>query len=109
MNDKLETWALIELFGHARIAGLVTEQVVAGQGFVRCDVPAVGDHPAFTRMFGPGAIYSITPVSDEIGVALANRLNERPVNVYIGNLLPAAQEEEEDIDLDDIEDPDNPF
>jgi hypothetical protein len=34
-------------------------------------------------MFGAGAIYSITPVDEEIGRAAAGQLQERPVTVYI--------------------------
>lgn len=37
--QPLVFWAIVELFGHARIAGRVTEQVIAGQGFIRADVP----------------------------------------------------------------------
>lgn len=30
-SQKFEMYALVELFGHQKIAGLVSEQVVAGQ------------------------------------------------------------------------------
>lgn len=31
-SQKFEMYALVELFGHQKIAGLVSEQVVAGSG-----------------------------------------------------------------------------
>jgi hypothetical protein len=40
MADKPETfeeWALLELFGHQRLAGRVTEQQLGGASFVRVD------------------------------------------------------------------------
>lgn len=46
------------LFGHARIAGRISEQVLCGQSFVRVDVPQVRTIAAHTRSFGADAIYS---------------------------------------------------
>ncbi len=43
MADKFEQFAIVELFGHQIIAGLVSEQVIGGQGFVRVDVPTIGE------------------------------------------------------------------
>jgi len=65
MTEGFDNFCIVELFGHQKIAGKVTEQVIAGQGFVRVDVPQTKRFPAFTRMFGSGAIYSITPVDEE--------------------------------------------
>lgn len=60
MNDerngnKFEHWALVELMGHQRIAGLVSEQTIAGKGFIRVDVPKENGEIIFTRFFGPDA------------------------------------------------------
>ena len=40
-TEQFETWAIVEILGRKRFAGWVTEQQVAGQGFVRVDVPPV--------------------------------------------------------------------
>lgn len=68
--QKFETWALVEVFGHQHYAGKVTDQAVGGCNFVRVDVPEVPDGrtggllPAFTKLLGQGAIFSITPCTE---------------------------------------------
>lgn len=105
-ENTFDMFAIVELFGHARIAGRVSEQVIAGQGFVRVDVPENEQYPAFTRMYGTGAIYSITPVDESIARAAAAGMRERPVMVYIPALASGVQEDD-DLDFDDEEE--SPF
>lgn len=90
-QSTFENYCIVELFGHQKIAGHVTEQVIAGQGFIRVDVPATSRQPEFTRMFGSGAIYSITPVEKEIAERAAESIYVEPVTVYIA---PSHQLEE---------------
>lgn len=76
-------WALVELFGHQKIVGKVSEASLAGGAFLRVDVPAQGaDKPAYTRFFGPGAIYSINPVSEDIARGLLTRYRNEPVSRF---------------------------
>jgi hypothetical protein len=82
LADKLDCHALVELFGHQRIAGRVSETTIAGGAFVRVDVPAVGEDKAHTRLYSPQAIYSINPVSEEVATAMATALRKRPVERY---------------------------
>ena len=82
-ENTFSNYCVVELFGHQKIAGLVTEQVIAGQGFVRVDVPETKRHPAFTRLFGSGAIYSITPVDENTARMAAESIFIEPVQVYI--------------------------
>lgn len=63
-TETFETWAIIELFGHRQLAGKVSEQQVAGATMLRIDVPAHEERPAFTRMYGSGALYGITPCTE---------------------------------------------
>ena len=78
-NQTLDCWAYVELMGHARTAGKVSEQQVAGAGFVRVDVPASDDGPAYTRLFAPSAIYAITPCTEEMAKAAAAQYDHRPL------------------------------
>lgn len=75
-------WALVELFGHQKIVGKVSEATLAGGAFLRVDVPAFNKEPAFTRFYGPSAIYSINPVSEDIARGLMERYRNVPVERY---------------------------
>ena len=81
-TPKFNQWSIVEVMGRLRLAGLVTEQVVAGQGFIRVDVPVTARQPPFSRLFGPSSIYSMTPVTEEMAKACAERFNEAPLDVY---------------------------
>lgn len=93
MAEQQELWAVIELFGHQRIAGRVSEHNLGGT-FVRVDVPAVDGRPAFTKLFGQNAIYGITFVDRDVALAAAERLAIRPVTPYdVGALTVEAVRE----------------
>lgn len=82
MADKFEQWCLVELFGHSRIAGFVTEQTIGGQSFVRVDVPDTTAGKAFTRLFGSGAIYAMNPCAESVARNLAERLQVAPITPW---------------------------
>lgn len=100
MSEAFENHCIVELFGHQKIVGKVTEQIIGGQAFVRVDVPQTKRHPAFTRLFGSGAIYSITPVSEDIAQRAAEQVYVEPVTVYIE---PSHQLEDGDDDGPEID------
>jgi len=79
-ESKFDSWALVELFGHQKIVGRVTEATIAGGAFLRVDVPAFEENKAFTRFYGPGAIYSLNPVTEEIGMQLMRQYRKEPVS-----------------------------
>ena len=85
-DKKFECWAIIELFGHQRMAGLVTEATIGGCSFVRVDVPVSPEegasHQFITRFLGNGAIYALNPVSEAIAREAANVFGWVPVNAY---------------------------
>ena len=82
MTEKFESWAIVELFGHKRMAGKVSEQEIAGTGFVRIDVPAVNGSKAFTKFLGPSSIYGITPTDEMHATAAAQAWNPTPVDNF---------------------------
>ena len=81
-TDKFDCWAVVEVMGHSRYAGRVTEQAIGGCAFVRVDVPAVNDRLAFTKLLGQGSIFAITPCSEEVAKAVAAQSYAKPVDVY---------------------------
>lgn len=82
MSQSFEQWCIVEVMGHQKFAGLVTEQVLGGASFIRIDIPAVGNQPEFTKMFGASSIYAITPCTEEVARGVAATLQNRPVSVY---------------------------
>ncbi len=98
-TTAFDCWAIVEILGRKVVAGRVTEQVIAGQGFVRVDVPAVDDQAAFTQLYGPGSIYAITPTTEEIATAFVARNVGAPIQPYQLRLPePAQVDREEEFD-----------
>ncbi len=70
-QEELKSWALVEIFGHERIVGFLTQQTIGPGVLFRVDVPDLlkdGQvvRPGFTRYFGLSAIYSITPITEQM-------------------------------------------
>lgn len=78
-----EAFAIVELMGHQKIAGKVSEQVVASSTFLRVDVPKVGEREAFTKLYSANAVYCITPTDEATAVAAAQAFEVAPVSPYI--------------------------
>ena len=110
VRTPVEFWALVELFGHAKIAGYLTEQSIGGTNMIRVDVPATDKQPAFTRLFGSAAIYSINPVDEVTAKFYADRLDQKPIQIWDvkemlkKNDLTALPAPHIDHDLDDMPD-----
>src|SRR5580698_3448672 len=65
-ESTFEEWALLELMGHRRLAGKVTAVQIAGASFLRIDVPGGGGADIATQYYAPGAVYAITPVTEDV-------------------------------------------
>lgn len=76
-----EQYAIVELFGHQRIAGMISEHNLGGT-FIRVDVPAINGRKAFTKLYGQNAIYGITFVDRDVALAAAEKLSLKPVTAY---------------------------
>lgn len=81
-QDKFEAWGMLELFGHQRLAGRLTEQTIGGVHFIRIDVPAVDGVAEYTRLFTQGAIYGMTITSEDVARRLAAGMRARPIAAY---------------------------
>lgn len=105
-QSTYEGHAIVELMGHNVIAGYVSEQTIAGTAMLRVDVPKVGDQEPFTKFFSGGAIYGITPTTQDIAERAAQRLRTRPVSEYVvpvPSRQPALIDSTADEDGDDTE------
>jgi hypothetical protein len=81
-------WCIMELMGHRRLAGYVTEQEIAGSGFIRIDVPAEGEEVAAVQFYAPASVYAITPTTEDVARKVAAQSRPAPVSRWE---LPAAQ------------------
>jgi len=77
-QQPFDVWAVVELMGHRRVIGRVSEQEIAGAGFLRIDLPT---DPPQTQYYAPGSVYAITPVSEE-AARLAARRAADPISVW---------------------------
>jgi hypothetical protein len=96
MADEFATWAIVELMGHRRLAGWLTEEQLAGAAFLRLDVPAADGQPAATQYYSPSSVYCITPTTEEIARAAAAVGRPAPIQRWE---LPRAA----DPDIDEAE------
>lgn len=89
---RFETWGILEIMGHSRFAGFITNDAPAGINLLRIDVPAIpacdyGEAlPAFTKWFSPAAIFSMTPCTEDLARHAAAAMRVRPPHVFA---LPA--------------------
>lgn len=80
-KDKNELgWCILELLGHRRLGGYLTETEIAGAGFLRIDVPGMGGGNSITQFVTPASVYAITPVTQEIAEAVAKLNQPEPVS-----------------------------
>jgi hypothetical protein len=82
-DPALKSWALVELFGHQRIVGYLSQQTFGTGVLFRVDVPDLLKdgkklRDGFTRYFGLSAIYSITPVDEATVRALLPSIDGTP-------------------------------
>ena len=91
-KKSFEGFAIVEMFGHQECAGYISSEEIAGQLFVRVDVPGTARGKAWTKFFHPNAIYAITPVDEKAALIAAINQNYRPVSIWT---VPVPDEEED--------------
>lgn len=97
-KDKLETWAILELLGHTRLAGFVTEEERFGAKIGRIDIPTP-DGDMVTQYFSAASIYRLTPCEEAVA---RDAVKRAPAPVY--HLRPSTPGITQNHDLDDVED-----
>lgn len=89
-NPKFDEWAIVELMGHVKLAGRVTEETRFGATMGRIDIPGA-DGGFVTQYFGGASVYRVTPVTEEIARAVAKRNQPKPVHRWEMPQLAAPQ------------------
>lgn len=92
----VDQFAVVEIFGHRRLAGRVKEVEQFGTKMLRIDIPTDGDFGKgfTTQLYGGGSLFSVTPCTLEY-VEKINRPYQRPA------LLAPEPEVETEDDGDD--------
>lgn len=62
-NDTFSEWVILELLGHRRLAGFLSERQIAGHPFLQLMIPSE-DGPVSTQWYSPSSVYAITPTDD---------------------------------------------
>ena len=78
-EEKFEAWSILELMGHRRLAGFVSEQTIGSSSFIRIDIPGHGESVVATQLYNPSAIYCITPTTEAIARRIAENESPKPV------------------------------
>ena len=82
MGDTFEQqWAVLELLGHVRVAGKVTEEEHFGGVLGRIDIPDVNGGFT-TQYFGGSSIYRLMPTTEEIARAVALTSQPEPIHPW---------------------------
>ena len=99
-----EGWAILELMGHRRLGGSVKEVEMFGAKMCRIDIPSTinEDTTVATQFYGGGAIYCLTPCTEETARMVARMNQPAPVQRWE---LPPVRETSPQPDDGDGSDP----
>lgn len=108
MADKFEAWGLVELMGHQRVAGRLSEQPLGGGNLLRVDIP--NGETFRTAYYGASAIYAVQITDEAAARKLADGQGTRPPYAYelshaVARIAPSApvyddsDEHEDDLPL----------
>lgn len=92
-SQTFEEWAILELMGHRKLAGKVSESTIGGAPFVRIDIPG-----SATQFYSPAAVYCITPTTEELARVFAKTNTPQPIELWelkipmIENSVPDGEE-----------------
>jgi hypothetical protein len=104
-EGTFEGWAVLELMGHRKLAGKISEQAVGGGSMLRIDMYCGEEEkPTATQFYGVQSVYCLTPSTEELCRQYAAQCVPQPVARYE---LPAPCEPDNPIaarreDFDDV-------
>lgn len=81
-KPNFESWAILELMGHRRLGGFVTEVTLFGTAMLRIDIPKpdTAEGWTMTQYYGGGSLYCLTPTDEATARAIAKHAQPRPVH-----------------------------
>lgn len=102
-KEAFAHWVILELMGHRRLAGYLTEQEIAGHAFLRLDIPSAEPGKAWkaTQFYNGTSVYGITPVDEDTARAVAHNADHMPVQRW--ELAQFARQLPQGQDVEDVE------
>ncbi len=94
VEPTYEGWALVELMGHRRTAGKVTEVELAGAKVLRVDTPNADGETVATQFYGGSALYCLTPCEEETVMKWLNGPERWGLPDPVRLALPKPQDED---------------
>lgn len=86
-----DTWAVVELMGHVKIAGKLLEEEKFGSKLGRLDIPQA-DGSFITQYFGGGSVYRISVVSEDVARHVSRSTSPAPVSPWdFPKMLPSPE------------------
>lgn len=79
-TSSFDEWAILEILGHRRPGGRVSEATIAGASFLRIDVPEADGQPAMTQYYAPSSVYALTPTTEDIARRAAALFRPAPIS-----------------------------
>lgn len=79
-GNSAVVWAIVELMGHIKLAGRVTEEEKFGAKMGRIDMPLGAGY--VSQWFGGGSVYRITIVTEAVARDVARRNQPAPVEAW---------------------------
>lgn len=83
-NDvkPIQTWAIVEVKGFYKSAGLVSEESHFGTIMCRLDIPESNGNPARTEFYGGTSIHRLTPCTEEVARLVLERTTPAQIVPY---------------------------
>ena len=94
----IQTWAIVELMGHVKTAGQVSEETHFGTVLLRLDIPQIDGNQAHTEFYGGSAIYRLTPCTEQVACLVIQQNRSLPLVAYA---LPKPKFGQQTFDGDD--------
>lgn len=105
-QEELSCWAVVEIFGHTKLAGRVSTRKMGTNVMLQVDVPKGETEFSHSRLYSPGAIFSINPTTEAVCRKLTESsyaYNHKPIE-YIPESRPALIDEDDADDDEPLED-----
>jgi len=98
MEGKM--WGILELMGHVRLAGEISEEEHFGGKLGRIDIPNK-DGGATTQFFNASSIYRLTPTTEDVARQVALSCQSRPVSPWELPVPALTHSDEGSVESDD--------